>query len=101
MNALYYKCVNERKKISKKVVEVEPTTLSLLDHCSTIFTTHSLPLIKQIFILKVNHAQFRQNNYKMWKQEGNLGPLDNQPSTLPLEPFWLCPNGETVKYFFI
>jgi hypothetical protein len=38
MNAIYYECVNERKKISKKVVEVEPTTMCLLVHCSTIFT---------------------------------------------------------------
>ncbi len=33
---------------------------------------------------------------KYGRQEGNLGPLDNQTSTLPLEPFWLCPCGETV-----
>jgi hypothetical protein len=38
MNAIYYECVNERKKISKKVVKVEPTTMCLLVHCSTIFT---------------------------------------------------------------
>ncbi len=30
--------------------------------------------------------------------EGNLGPLDNQPSTLPLERFCLCSHGETVEY---
>jgi hypothetical protein len=67
MNAIYHECVNERKKNFKNVVDVEPTIMCLLVHCSTIFTTHSLPLIKQIFILKVNHAQFKQNNYKMWK----------------------------------
>jgi hypothetical protein len=29
MNAIFYECVNERKKISKKVVEVEPTTMCI------------------------------------------------------------------------
>jgi hypothetical protein len=38
MNAIYYECVNERKKNSKKKVEVELTTLGSLIHCSTIFT---------------------------------------------------------------
>ena len=39
MNAIYYECVNERKKnFKKEVVEVEPTTMCLLVHCSTIFT---------------------------------------------------------------
>ncbi len=31
MNAIYYECVNERKKITKKVVEVEPTTSNVND----------------------------------------------------------------------
>ncbi len=35
---------------------------------------------------------------KCGRHEGNLGPLYNQPSTLPLEPFWLCLYGETVEY---
>jgi hypothetical protein len=37
MNAIYYECVNE-KKMKKKVAGIEPTTLCLLVHCSTIFT---------------------------------------------------------------
>jgi hypothetical protein len=37
MNAIYYECVNEKKNL-KKVAEVEPSTLCLLVHCSTIFT---------------------------------------------------------------
>ncbi len=35
---------------------------------------------------------------KCGRQEGNLGPLDTQPSTLPLEPFRLFSHGETVEY---
>jgi hypothetical protein len=54
MNAIYYECVNERKKFQKK---------------------------------KVNQAQFKQITPKCGWQEGNLGPLDVQPSTLPFEPF--------------
>jgi hypothetical protein len=39
MNAKYYEYVNEKKKKnSKRVVVVEPTTLTLLINCSTIFT---------------------------------------------------------------
>ncbi len=48
--------------------------------------SHSLTLLKQIFVLKVNHAQFKQTP-KCGRQKGNLGPLDIQHSTLPLEPF--------------
>ncbi len=35
---------------------------------------------------------------KCGRQEGNLGPLDNKPSTLPVEPFRLCLYIETVEY---
>jgi hypothetical protein len=75
-----------KKKFKKKVAGIEPITLCLLVHCSTIFTVTSLTMLKQIFILKVNHAQFKQTTPKCGWQEGNLGPLDIKPSTLPLEP---------------
>ena len=67
MNAIYYECVNERKKISKKVVEVEPATMCLLVHCSTIFTNTFSYSNHTNFYNKGNHVQFKQNNCKMWK----------------------------------
>ncbi len=69
MNAIHYECVNERKKNFKKsgggrTYNHVFTSPLLYIPSSPI---HPLTLIKQIFILKVNHAQFKQNNYKMWK----------------------------------
>jgi hypothetical protein len=78
-------CEKKKKKITKNVVEVEPTTLSLLVHCSTIFTNTFSYSIRTNFYINVNYAQ--QTTPKCGWQEGNLGPLENQPSTLPLEPF--------------
>ncbi len=86
MNAIYYECVNEKKTL-KKVTGVEPTTLWLLVHCSTIFTITFSYYTQTNFYLKVNHAQFKQTTPKCGKQKGNLGPLDIQPSSLPLEKF--------------
>jgi hypothetical protein len=51
MNAKYYEYVNEKKKKnSKRVVEVEPTTLKLLINCSTIFTITFSCLDKKFYI---------------------------------------------------
>ncbi len=56
----------KEKKISKKVMEVEPATFCVLVHCSTIFTNTFSSLFIKSFILKVNHAQFKQNKYNVW-----------------------------------
>ena len=53
MNAIYYECVNERKIFFlKEVVEVEPTTMCLLVHSSTIFTNTLSSSIQTNFYIK-------------------------------------------------
>ncbi len=77
-------------KTNKNFKKWQGTNLQPCVYWSTALPSspsHSLTVFKQIFILTVNHAQFKQTTPKCGRQEGNLGPLDTQPSTLPLEPF--------------
>jgi hypothetical protein len=62
MNAIYYECV--KKKNSKNLVEVEPTTLSLLVHCSTIFLNTFSYSVQTNFYIKSKLCT--TNNSKMW-----------------------------------
>ncbi len=86
MNAKYYECVNERrKKNSKRVMRVETTTLGLLVYL--LYRLHHHILLRRskfFYILKVNYAQFKHTIPKCGRQEGNLRPLDFQPSALSL-----------------
>jgi hypothetical protein len=75
MNAIYYECVNE-KKIKKKVPELNLQPCVYLSTALPSSPSHSLTIYKQIFKLKVNHAQFKQTNLNCGRQEGNFGPLD-------------------------
>jgi hypothetical protein len=97
MNAIHYECVNGKK--IKKICQGSNLQPCVYQSSALPYSpSYSLPALKQIFILKVNHAQFKQTTPKCGRQEGNLGPLDTQPSTLPLEPFSPCPLREIVEY---
>jgi hypothetical protein len=98
MYAIYYECVNGKKKF-KQIYHgsnLQPCVYQSAALPSS--PSHSLSPVKLIFILKVNHAQFKQTTPECGRQEENLGLLDTQPSTLPLEPFSPCPFREIVKY---
>ncbi len=65
--------------MKKKLKKVPGLNLQPCVYLSTALPSspsHSFTIPKQIFKLKVNHAQFKQTNLKCGRQEGNLGPLD-------------------------
>ncbi len=73
MNAKYYEYVNEKKKkITKRVVGVEPTTLNLLINCSTIFTI-TFPYLRYKFYIKGKPCS-ETHNFKMLG--GQIGTLE-------------------------
>ncbi len=55
-----------KEKKFKKKVEVEPTTLCLLVHCSTIFTNTFSYNVHTKFYIESKPSPVLTNNSKMW-----------------------------------
>jgi hypothetical protein len=85
MNAKYYEYVTEKKKKIKKSGRSRTYNLEFVNQL-LYHLHHRIPLLEiKSFITKLNHTQ-KHTTSKCWGSDGNLGPLDFQSSSLPLEP---------------